>query len=70
MTRGRRLVVNATFAGTFLVGALLFWSGVRAFIFSDTDIVHGATELTIGFVLWTVLAGVSGRSTNRQEATR
>ncbi len=70
MTRSMRLVVNTAFGTAFLAGALFFWSGVRAFVFSDTGIAHGSAQLMIGFALWTMLAGASRRWTDRQETTR
>jgi hypothetical protein len=55
-SRGLLWVVNALFAGAFVVGALWLWIGLSALILDRDGAGRGVTGMAVGFVSWAVLA--------------
>lgn len=58
MTRAWRLVVNVLFGAVFLVGTVLVWVGLQAFVLQGEGVGRDRLSLAAGFGIWVGLAAV------------
>lgn len=67
MTGARRVTANAAFALVFVLGAVLVWIGVRAFVFGHGGVGRGTLALATGFAVWALLMVAARPATPGQD---